>query len=109
MNVKTVSVTYQRKQNLSDYNSATVGVTLWADIDEGDDLHECQTALWAMAKENVKSQLLPLTSKTNQMEAKEFYLGLSIKDSETEEHDKPDGWYGGMPPEDELYRYKIGD
>lgn len=36
MQLKTVSVTYGRKINLGDYNSATVDCTLWADLDEGE-------------------------------------------------------------------------
>jgi len=35
--VKTVSVNYERKLNLGDYNSATVGCTVWADVKEEED------------------------------------------------------------------------
>lgn len=78
-NIKTVSVSYERKLNLGDYNSATVGCTLWADVEPGDDLNIAMKALWAMAKENVRVQALPLVSKTNaNMKIEETYLGLPV-------------------------------
>ncbi len=38
MRIKTISVEYQRKLNLGDYESVTLGATAWADldVDEGD-------------------------------------------------------------------------
>jgi len=61
MEIKTVAVHYERKFNLGDYNSATVGVNLWADLDpEEDNVDECLAELWVMAKDNVKTQSLPL-------------------------------------------------
>lgn len=81
MNVKTVSVTYERKANLGDFNSAQVGVTLWADVSDGEDLDVAMRSLWAMAKENVKAQLLPLVKGANpaNVDAKELYLGIPVK------------------------------
>lgn len=63
MKVTAVSITYKRKFNLGDYKSAELGATLWADIEEGDDLSQCTKDLWAMAKENVKAQSMPLLEK----------------------------------------------
>jgi hypothetical protein len=58
--LKTVSVNYERKFNLGDYNSATIGFTAWADIEEGDDLDAAIDAMWEYTKEQVKAQALPL-------------------------------------------------
>jgi hypothetical protein len=78
--VKTVSVTYERKHNLGDYNSATVGCTLWADLEPGEDLDQAMKALWSMAKENVKVQSLPLLSKMHaNINVQELFLGLPIE------------------------------
>jgi len=75
--VKTVSVTYGRKFNLGDYNSATVDCTIWADLDPEENLDAAMHDLWAMAKENVKSQAQPLLAKNGaNANVKEFFLGL---------------------------------
>lgn len=75
MNITTVSVTYGRKQNLGDYSSAHVEISIWADVTEEDDLDSVMGKLWAMSKENVKSQLLPLTSN-HQARVEQAFLGL---------------------------------
>lgn len=75
--VKTVSVTYDRKINLGDYNSATVGLTVWADIDEGEDLDAAMRALWIMATDNVKAKAE--TFKRNiAAESVDLFLGLPL-------------------------------
>lgn len=79
--LKTVSVTYDRKQNLGDFSSANVGCTIWADVEENEDMDAAMKALWAMAKENVKAQLLPLTAKQNgaSVRVEELFLGLPVQ------------------------------
>jgi hypothetical protein len=82
MIVKTVSVHYGRKVNLGDFNSANIECTVWADVEEGEDLHGTMTALWGMAKENVKAQVKPLVKDGNgkgSTDVKEFFLGLPIQ------------------------------
>lgn len=95
--IKTVSVNYERKINLGDFNSAAVGCTLWADVDEDeqDNLDFIMKDLWAMAKENVKAQIEPIARKGN-MSLKEYYLGLPKADVEmieeiTNANQAPDG------------------
>lgn len=75
MKIKTVSVTYDRKINLGDFNSATVGVTLWADVDEGESTHKVMTELWEMATNNVRAKA-ELFMKKNEAQVKEIFLGL---------------------------------
>lgn len=78
--VKTVSVSYERKVNLGDFNSAKVACTVWADIGEDDDLNEIMISLWTMAKNNVKAQVLPLVreSRGANMDVQELFLGLPV-------------------------------
>jgi hypothetical protein len=77
--IKTVSVTYGRKFNLGDYNSATIDVTIWADVEEGEHLDPLMHDLWAMAKENVRAQSLPLLNKNGaNANLKEAFLGLPV-------------------------------
>lgn len=75
MKLKTVSVTYGRKFNLGDYNSATVEMTAWADLDDDDDESAVMSALWTMAKNNVKTQALPILKKQAE-QAESILLGL---------------------------------
>jgi hypothetical protein len=76
--LKTVSVTYGRKFNLGDYNSATVDCTLWADLDEGDNEADAMAALWEMAKNNVKAQALPLVQKQS-ANVEQIFMGLPMQ------------------------------
>ena len=77
MQLKTVSVTYGRKINLGDYNSATIDCTLWADLDEGENEADAMTALWTMAKENVRAQAIPLDKKTK-ARVEDVFMGLPV-------------------------------
>ena len=75
MKINTVAVTYGRKLNLGDYNSAHVEITLWADLDPEDDVGACEKLLWEEAKIQVKKQLIPLaTEKEAQVES--IFAGL---------------------------------
>lgn len=81
--VKTVSVTYERKQNLGDFSSANVGCTIWADVEDGEDLDQAMHNLWEMAKANVKMQLLPLTKNNGgSVNVEKLFLGLPVVESE---------------------------
>ncbi len=79
--ITTVSVTYDRKQNLGDFSSANVGVTIWADVQDTSALDETMQQLWTMAKANVRAQLEPLTRKQNgaSINVAEMFLGLPVQ------------------------------
>lgn len=108
--IKTVSVTYGRKLNLGEYNSANIDCTLWADVsDDEQDLDAVMRGLWEMAKNNVKTQLVPLSAK-HAAQAKELYMGLPLElrkatkaatGYDPDDYDKSgeDNGYGSMPHE----------
>jgi len=73
-----VSVTYGRKFNLGEFQSAHIEISIWAEVDEEDDLNEAMSQLWCMAKENVKAQALPLVAK-QRAKVNEVFLGLPIQ------------------------------
>lgn len=75
MQVKTISVTYERKWNLGDYQSATVGATAWADLDKDENSKAAFDALFAEVKEVVKEQSLPLLRKTT-ADVQDVFAGL---------------------------------
>lgn len=56
MRIKTISVTYERKINLGDYNSATLGVSIWADVDEDEDPQTLTRELQKQAREHVRDE-----------------------------------------------------
>lgn len=57
MKLTAISATYGRKMNLGDYNSVHAEVTLWADLEEGDDPAASAEALRQMARNNVMQEL----------------------------------------------------
>ena len=57
MKLKTIAVTYGRKMNLGDYNSVHSEITLWADLEDGDDEAEAAAALRQMARNHVMTEL----------------------------------------------------
>ena len=63
MKLKTISVTYERKLNLGDYNSLHSGVSLWADLEDGDDEATAAEALRTMARNQVMLELSRVDAK----------------------------------------------
>lgn len=79
--IKTVSVTYGRKVNLGDFNSANVECSIWADVQEDENLGSVMGSLWDMAKTNVKAQVLPLVDKQVNARTEMLFLGLPIEEN----------------------------
>lgn len=65
MKVKTISVTYGRKINLGDYNSAEIGLTLWADLEEGEDHVDAVRELQRESRELARDEYRRLVGKTS--------------------------------------------
>ena len=86
MQVKTVSVTYERKLNLGDFNSAHVGLTVWADVEDDDDLDAVMRGLWEMTTANVKAKAAEFTPKIG-VSLKSTFLGVEIADNKAEVYD----------------------
>lgn len=63
MKLKTISVTYGRKLNLGDFNSVHSEVSLWADLEDGDDEASAANALRDMARNQVMLELANLNQK----------------------------------------------
>jgi len=60
MHIKTIAVTYGRKWNMGDYESAHLETAVWADLDEDEDAEVVMNELWTFAKAAVKEESLPL-------------------------------------------------
>jgi len=78
MHVTTISATYERKHNLGDYNSANIGLTLWAQLEPGDDEAACAVALRDMCRAHVMTELSRLDRR---LEAKvqDLFMGLPVE------------------------------
>jgi hypothetical protein len=74
MEIKTISVTYQRKFNLGDYESLEIGCSLWGQIDPEEDPEGATQFLFQQAKESVKQAALPLLkASSHQMHKAQMY------------------------------------
>lgn len=78
MQITTISVTYGRKFNLGDYNSANVETQIWATLDESDDTAAAFDVLWAQAKGEVREQAEPLFAKQS-ARAAQLFAGLPVE------------------------------
>jgi len=76
MRLEKVTVNFQRKVNLGNYESADASCMLTAFVDEGDDTEEVMRELWRMAKENVK---MAMSAYRTDITASELMLGLQIE------------------------------
>ena len=77
MRLKTISVTYERKLNMGDYNSVHSGVSLWADLEEGDDEATAAEALRAMARNQVMLELARVEQRL-QAKVEGVFAGLPV-------------------------------
>lgn len=77
MKTTQISVTLGRKFNLGDYCSAHFEITLWAELEEGDDPEQARNQLWAEAKASVKEQALPVV-RPKRAQAEEVFAGLPV-------------------------------
>lgn len=77
MRLTAISVTYGRKLNLGDYCSANAEISLWADLEEGDDEARAAEALRQMARNQV---MLELSRVQPALEAKvqNIFAGLPV-------------------------------
>jgi len=69
VNIKTVSVTYSRKFNLGDYNSAEIGVSLWADLEDYASERDALADLFERAKSAVREQAVPIVKRDQNIAA----------------------------------------
>lgn len=77
MQLKTISVTYGRKLNLGDFNSVHSEVSLWADLEAGDDEATAADALRAMARNQVMLELARVEQRL-QTKAESVFAGLPV-------------------------------
>jgi len=56
MLIKTIAISYERKFNLQDFNSVTIGCTLWAQIDPSENEDACLLIVQDKCREAVRSE-----------------------------------------------------
>lgn len=77
MKLTTISTTYDRKLNLGDYNSAHIAMTLWADLEEGDDPALAANALRQMARHQVLAEMARIKPEL-QAKVEGIFMGLPL-------------------------------
>lgn len=77
MKLKTISATYDRKLNLGEYNSAHIAMTLWADLEEGDDPAAAAEALRQMARHQVMAEMARVDKRLEARVA-DIFMGLPV-------------------------------
>jgi len=77
MKLTTISATYDRKLNLGDYNSAHIAMTLWADLEEGDDPALAANALRQMARHHVLAEMARIKPEL-QAKVEGIFMGLPL-------------------------------
>jgi hypothetical protein len=78
MNITTISATYERKHNLGDYNSANIGMTLWAQLEPDEDEAAAAIALRDMARNHVMTELARL-DKRLEAKVQDLFMGLPVE------------------------------
>jgi len=78
MQLEKVTVNFQRKKNLGNYESADASCMLTAYVETEDDKDEVMRALWEMAKANVKLALAPYLANVT---TEELFLGMKITET----------------------------
>jgi len=77
MKLKTIAVTYGRKLNLGDFNSVHSEVSLWADLEGGDDEATAADALRQMARNQVMLELARCDQRL-QAQVVDIFAGLPV-------------------------------
>jgi len=82
MQLEKVTVNFQRKKNLGNYESADASCMLTAYVEPGDNKDAVMQGLWQMAKENVKAALAQYYQNIT---VEELFLGLPKEVQESQE------------------------
>lgn len=77
MKLTTISATYDRKLNLGDYNSVHIAMTLWADLEDGDDPALAADALRQMARHQVLAEMARIKPEL-QAKVEGIFMGLPL-------------------------------
>ena len=79
MRVKTISVSYERKFNLGDFNSLKLEATVWADLDEGELTDESIETLQGTVKSAVAKEYLELKKRLEAQKAKNVAVAEKVQ------------------------------
>lgn len=77
MYIKTISVAYERRFSLADYESLKVEAAAWAELEGGENVMDAYATLYATVKEAVKEAALPVL-RPKQAKVQEVFNGLPV-------------------------------
>ena len=78
MRIKTVAANYERKVNLGDYNSLTIGASAWADLDPEEDPNAAYRELFERLGKIVKEAAQELVVR-QRARVQEVFAGLPVE------------------------------
>ena len=94
MKITTISVSYQRKFNLGNYNSVDLGCSLWAQIDVEEDEDTCIHILQDKCREHVRNEYQ--RAKNGSAPAELIRVNIPLEEDEYGSHE-------GMEPDFLLF------
>jgi hypothetical protein len=68
MNIKTIGVTYTRRFNLGNFESAELSCSMWARISDYEDEITCTQILWDHARESVREEYIKIRNGSQPVE-----------------------------------------
>lgn len=80
--ITSIHATYGRRWNLDDYESATVNLEAFADVEEGETPEEAAAKLFEYLKEQVATQSIPVLVKRDErrrLRVEEVLEGLPVR------------------------------
>lgn len=80
MKLDKVTISYSRKINLGDFNSADFSCMLTAHIEPGDDTDKVMRDLWTMARANIRAVATDVTKKDGGVTYRQTFMGLPIEE-----------------------------
>ena len=100
MKIRTIAVSYHRKFNLGNFNSADLSCSLWAQIDGDEDEETCIQILQSKCREHVRAEYNLAKNGSKPVEL------FRVNVSDNDEEDNDPSLYDGLEPNEIL---DIGD
>ena len=85
MRIEKVTLKYERKFNLGDFNSLSLDVMPTVILDEDDDLDDVMREAWEWCRTNIKHAAAPIVKGTSEVTTQTLFLGLPLELTERKE------------------------
>ena len=90
MHIEKITLKYERKFNLGDWNSLVLDVMPTVHLDPDDDLDQVMREMWEWCRMNIRHAAEPITTGKNGVTAQALFLGLPLELVEKKEIEHAD-------------------